>query len=304
MRPFGVTTCTRLIAAITLPLLAVSVFAQAPARPEFEVASIKPAPNCGGGRGGGPSPGRLNLPCTNLRNLIRIAYAIFAAGGKITPTPIEFLGGPAWLDSENFEIDAKAANADAPLGQMAGPMLQALLEDRFKVKVHKESREVPVYTLTVMKSGAKFQPSKEGSCTPLDPNHIPAGPAPGEPQPNFCGGMSERSSAAGVTADGHGMTMAEFAGGVLARNVDRPVIDKTGLTGMFEFHLEYVREMGSSGPVRLNGVDTPNAPAAASDGGGPSIYTAVQEQLGLKLTPDKGPVEVLVVDHAEKPSEN
>jgi uncharacterized protein (TIGR03435 family) len=86
--------------------------------------------------------------------------------------------------------------------------------------------------------------------------------------------------------------------------LDRPVVDKTGLTGVFDIHLEFVRDNAMSGPIRLNWVDAPAEPAPSVDAGGPSIFTAVQEQLGLKLSPDKGPVEVLVIDHVGKPSEN
>jgi uncharacterized protein (TIGR03435 family) len=87
--------------------------------------------------------------------------------------------------------------------------------------------------------------------------------------------------------------------------LDRPVIDKTGLTGRFDIHLEFVPENAISGPIRLNGVDSPGLPASsAGTSAGPSIFTAVQEQLGLKLSPDKGPVDVLVIDRVQKPSGN
>ena len=107
-----------------------------------------------------------------------------------------------------------------------------------------------------------------------------------------------------MTTDWPGATMAEFAGRFLIGMVDRPVVDRTGLTGQFDIHLEIGLDSGGNGPVRLNGVDTPPAPATASEPTGPSIFAALQDQLGLKLTPDKAPVDVLVIDSVERPSAN
>jgi hypothetical protein len=206
-------------------------------RPAFEAATVKANPNCSGGRGGGgmPAPGRLNATCLAARDLIQIAYGMFADGLKQSPHRPQVFDGPAWIDSETFDIVAKAED-NAPVARMYGPMMQSLLEDRFALKIHKETRQLPVYTLALAKNGAKLPLTAEGSCTPLD----------------------------------------------LSR---RPVIDKTGLTGMFDIHLEFAGD---------------NAPDAT----GASIFTAVEEQLGLKLTSDKGPVEVLVIDRIERPSAN
>jgi uncharacterized protein (TIGR03435 family) len=113
-----------------------------------------------------------------------------------------------------------------------------------------------------------------------------------------------RGNGTTTVAEGYAVTMAEFAGRMLAANVDRPVIDRTGLTGRFDVRLEFVRDNIPAGPARLNGVDVPSLPDPPADTAGPSIFTAVQEQLGLKLSPEKGSVEVLIVDHAEKATEN
>ena len=109
-----------------------------------------------------------------------------------------------------------------------------------------------------------------------------------------------------MTSDGYGMTMAEFAGRMLSGFLDRPIVDKTGLTGSYDIHLEFVRGDGPSGMALLNGVYSPDSLAGTSgaDTSGPSIFTAVREQLGLKLVPDKSPLEVIVVDNAERPSAN
>ncbi len=112
-----------------------------------------------------------------------------------------------------------------------------------------------------------------------------------------------RTNGAIRITDWYGVTMEEFAYRMISRYVDRPVIDKTGLTGPFDLHLEFVPDRAlSAGPIRLNGVVSPDLSPA--DAAGPSIFTALQEQLGLRLSPDKSPLDVIVVDHAEKPSPN
>jgi uncharacterized protein (TIGR03435 family) len=239
----------------------------------FEAASIKPNPNCSGGRGGSgmPAPGRLNVNCLAARDLIQIAYGMFADGVTQNPHRPQVFDGPGWIDSETFDIVAKAED-NAPVAHMYGPMMQTLLEDRFALKIHKEIRQQPVYTLTVAKNGAKLPATAEGSCTPLDLSHpVPAGAI-------ICGRGSVRMVKGNMVIDSHGSTVAKFAGS-LVEMLNQPVIDRTGLTGLFDIHLEF-------------------APDNAS------IFTAVQDQLGLKLTSEKGPVEVLVIDHIERPSAN
>ena len=105
-------------------------------------------------------------------------------------------------------------------------------------------------------------------------------------------------------SDWYGVTMAEYAGRMLFSYVDRPVVDQTGLTGRYDLHLEFVREPMGSGPVLLNGVPMPAPEASGSNTAGPSIFSALQEQLGLKLSPARSPLDVIMVDHAEKASAN
>lgn len=296
-----------IIGILCFCLHAVHGHAQAPEPgAAFEVASIKLSSGCanGGRVASDLTPGRFNLSCVGVRNLIRTAYSGFVNGG-IAPRRIQVLGGPGWLDTDLYEISAKAAGG-APFDQMAGPMLRALLEDRFQVKAHKEPREVPVYTLTVAKSGLKLQASKPGTCTPIDMNNLPrSATRRGDPAPKSCGFGTMRGKDGLLTADWYGVTMAEFAGRMLESNVDRPILDRTGLTGRFDIHLEFARDNAMSGPIRLNGADGPGLPPSPADTTtGPSIFTALREQLGLKLSADKGPVDVLVIDHVEKPSAN
>ena len=297
--------CVLVVAGIASSPL---VRGQSPAaRTGFEVASVRlnttGCANGRGGRAGGPSPGLLSAECITLRDLIQAAYGTFANGPNMNQTTLQVLGAPGWVDSDSYDIQAKPAG-NATVDQMYGPMLQVLLEDRFQLKIHRESRELPVYTLTVAKSGDRLQTSKGGSCVSLDPSHPPAQPEPGQPPTRFCGRTSIRRNGAKMTVDAFGISMALFAGTTLSTrlNLDRPVIDKTGLQGIFDLHLEFAAENAASGLDRA-GADNPGGPAAPMDTG-PSIFTAIQEQLGLKLSPDKGPVDVLVVDHVEKPTEN
>jgi uncharacterized protein (TIGR03435 family) len=272
------------------------LLAQPAPRPSFEVASIKPSPaNCAPGRNG-PTPGRIEMSCITVRNLIRAAYGALA-GDQIAARMLDVVGGPGWLDTDHYDISAKA-EGPARVTQMIGPMLQALLEERFQLKVHLEPRETPVYALMVAKGSPKLTPAKEGSCVPIDLNNLEqwrgsnASPC----------GMPRMSFKAGVTTlDVPGATMEEFAGRVLPSQTNRPLIDKTGLTGRYDIHLEFSREM-PAGTVTLNGVPQPAPPPAEM--AGPSIYTAIQEQLGLKLAPDKAPINVVVIDSVQKPAAN
>jgi uncharacterized protein (TIGR03435 family) len=182
---------------------------------------------------------------------------------------------------------------------MAGPMLRALLEDRFKLRVHREPKEVPVYFLTLAKNGPKLEAIKEGSCVPIDANHIPAPIAtPGQPLPNYCG---PRFQLRGLTATltSQGVTMEQFSGVPLSRMVGRPVIDKTGLaSGRYDFQIDF-EYAPRSGPSSDPGAPEPPAASEA-----PSIFEVLQAKLGLKLEPGKGPGETLVIDHVERPTEN
>lgn len=253
------------------------VFAQS--RPSFEVASVKLNTACEGDRQDEKfSPGRVSVTCITLSNLIQAAYGRFGQGPNARPSHLRIAGAPAAMLSSRYDIAAKA-RGDAPMDEMFGPMLRTLLEDRFRLSTHKETRQLPVYALTAGKSGARLQRTKEGDCTPVDLAHSD------DPAPNFCG-MTGRVNGVHVADDARGMSLSDIAGRMLANRLDRPVIDRTGLTGLFNAHLEFDRD------------------AVLADDSPLSIFTAVQEQLGLKLSPDKGPVEVLVIDHVEPPDAN
>jgi uncharacterized protein (TIGR03435 family) len=169
-------------------------------------------------------------------------------------------------------------------------MVRALLEDRFKLKIHRETREIPVYALTVTKGGPKLQPFKEGSCMAVDfsdPEHSSITmPEPGQPFPLVCG--MGRLSNSGY--DFPGSTMATFCRDISNR-LDRPVVDRTKISGMFDIHLD------------LSIADVVNPAPESAPGTTAPIGSAI-EKLGLKLEPTKGPGEFLVIDHIERPSAN
>jgi uncharacterized protein (TIGR03435 family) len=278
-------------------------------RPKFEVASIKLDTACRGVPEGPvpPSPGRLQVNCRTLEELIQVSYVTLAKKGvRVSAQELEITGGPGWIHSDRYDLAAKA-EGNPGVAQMNGPMLQTLLEDRFQLRIHRATKEGAVYALTVAKNGLKLQPAKEGGCVVRDLDGPPP-PAAGEPRPNFCGQMMIGGMGQYLTLEGHGMNMAEFTDGLNFDGVlDRPVIDKTAFTGLFDFYLKCERGfMGFKGGGKKGGGRNPGVdPASPVEITGPSILAdALQQQLGLKLMPEKGPVEFLVIDHVERPSAN
>ena len=276
--------------------IALAARAQAPARPHFEVATVKLNTRCNGG-GSMPAHGRFQMDCASPQALIEMAYAWLSDGGTLQPRLIDIVGAPAWVETDQYQINAKA-EGDASLAQMGGPMLQALLEERFKLKIHRDTKQATAYLLTVAKGGPKLHATKEGSCVPVDVNHPPAPPEPGQSPPAFCGNMGFSNSRTESTIRAQGVTMEMFAGMALPRTLGRgtTVIDKTGLTGMFDIQLKFARDPG---PDAARGTE-----AGATEPAGPSLFTALQEQLGLKLEQGKASVDILVIDHIERPADN
>jgi uncharacterized protein (TIGR03435 family) len=271
-------------------------------RPAFDVATVKLNTHCdtGGPSGGMSTPGRIALQCADLRDLILTAYGIYGNGANPASGSfrIQVIGGPAWMDSTRYDIAAKQAG-NPPRSEMYGPMMQSLLEERFGLKVHRETKEGPVYLLTVAKNGPKLHATKEGSCVIADINHPPeAGNAL-----TVCGKPKMSSVGPTVTVDIPGASIANLCS-QLGMAMDREVIDRTGIAGRFDIHLEVAhtdlqpkfvagRNMEQPGPLTVDDKDD-----------SPSISTALQQQLGLKLETGRGPVQVLVVDHIERPAGN
>jgi uncharacterized protein (TIGR03435 family) len=221
-------------------------------------------------------------------SLIQWAYVNFA-NERFNPLgSLPISGGPPWIRADLFTIDAKAERPER-WGMMNGPMLRALLEQRFKLKIHTESKETPVYALTVAKGGAKLQPSKH-DCIVLDLEHPPLPIQPDKPFPTTCG--MGRLNAQGWEA--FAVTMGELAR-LLSDYADRKVVDRTGLSGTYDIHFN------------LSPEDLGVSPDTAPNTGPADVFARVRasmHNLGLRLEPSKAPVDVLVIDAAERPSGN
>jgi uncharacterized protein (TIGR03435 family) len=257
-------------------------------------------------RDGNSSPGRLSLGCDFLVDdvtflgLIRRAYLHFAEGRPhkhLEADTVAVTGGPNWVRSQGYRIEA-VAEGHPSVATMAGPMLQRLLEDRFKLKIHRETREGPVYALTLVKDTSKLKPFQEGSCVSVPDVPFNERPAP-PPGQRYC--VSNVSAGIKPSVDADGVTLEELAR-LLNLLVDRHVIDETGVSGRFDIHLTFGRDQAVAKLPQLS--PSPSAPGVAPEPGDPAIFTAVQEQLGLKLVPARRPVEILVIDSVERPSEN
>jgi len=267
-----------------------------PAIPKFDVVSIK---RCkpGGPRGATSSPGRLSTGCAILADidyvgLIQVSYNRYAGGRMNSFRVIPIEGGPDWIHSETFEIDARS-DGEPSIQMMQGPMMQAILEDRFKLRIHRETRQGPVYEIILSKVSPKLKPFQAGHCIPVEAGRAAPVLAAGQ---RYCRNMVNPRGA----VDMEGGTVSALAG-LLGMALDRPVLDKTGLADPFEIHLAFAPDdPAATGPAVAN----PGAPPAPKASDVPGIFEAIQEQLGLKLVPAKGPVDLLVIDHIEKPSEN
>lgn len=225
--------------------------------------------------------------------LIRLAYRLTSSLDD------QFTGAPNWIKSERYDIQAKVSDSDvAELRKLSpdqhGLMLQTLLADRFNLKAHTETKELPVYALVVAKNGPEIQEAKPGDTYP--DGFKGAGP-------DGRGGTGLIHMGPGQIT-GQGIPIASLAV-VLTQKVGRTVLDKTGLTGKYDFTLKWTPEEIQA-PMSKGVEGGGQGPDSAShaDSSGPSIFTAIQEQLGLKLESQKGPVESLVIDHVERPSAN
>jgi uncharacterized protein (TIGR03435 family) len=271
----------------------------------FEAASIKPNVSNPIGRRIGVPGDRFVATNESLRRLIAVAYG--APGPLPEPLPdYRMSGGPGWIDSDRFDVEAKALG-DVVRGtegtRRKQLMLQTLLAQRFKLVVHHETRQLPIYTLVLARRDRRLGPKLRRS--QIDPAPLPANPNnPPMPRPAFgtpacesAGGRCGTGLGGAGLFKGDGVTMTELIV-YFSRWLDRPVSDRTGLTDRFDVELQFAFEGLPGAPSGPPGVERP----PTSDN--PSIFTAVQEQLGLKLESTKGPVDVLVIDHAEKLMEN
>ncbi len=250
----------------------------------FEVASVKPSDPMARGSEMGLAPGGLfTARNMTLKLLIRQAYNV---------RDFQISGGPGWLDTERYDIVAKGDGPALSEDEMSKlpeaqrnklleeflMKLRTLLVDRFQLKVHRETKELPVYALIVARGGPKIHPAAEDSS---------AG-----------GQMSIRRAGAGSEIIGNKVPLADLIQ-LLSDQVGRTVLDKTGLKGNYDLKMSFAPDRGPGQQPRGPGDDR-----QLPEPDGPSIFTALQEQLGLKLDPQKGPVEVIVIDSAQKASAN
>jgi uncharacterized protein (TIGR03435 family) len=260
----------------------------------FEVASIRQNTSDTRARMGAQPGGRVTVTNTPVRGLIATAFGMFSTQALIRA---RILGGPDWLDSERYDINAKATAEfqfapDGPPKDML-LMMRSLLEERFRLKMHHETRELPTYELVVARADGKLGPEMHKSnvdCEAVFAARRAGGPPPprGPIEPPPCALISGPARTIAGAA-----SMQQFAANLTAR-VERVVVDKTGLTERFDFMLAFTPDQGPlpTSPPGLPPID-PN---------GPGLFTALQEQLGLKLVPSKAPMDVLVIDSVEHPT--
>jgi uncharacterized protein (TIGR03435 family) len=263
---------------LTLATIAALVFASLlSAQGSFDVVSVKP--NVSGDSPSDPrvSPGRYSWANVTLRQLIQVAY---------DKRSYQLIGMPEWVGSAHFDVVATTSPTTSP--RQMDMMLQSLLVDRFNLAVRPESRNLPVYALVVARRDGKLGPGIRPAA--VDCESITAKPLDtGTAQADYAGCMPQMGLA---RLKATGFRMSVLASG-LSRIFDRTVIDKTGLSGAFDLELSWVPD-----PTMLPA----GAPAPTNTPpGGASIFTAIEEQLGLKLASDRAPVDVLVIDRVDRP---
>jgi bla regulator protein BlaR1 len=288
------------IAAVACPIgfglmNASQSLAQSPAAtstppPSFDVASIKPNHGGTGLFMIRVEPGRFVANSVTVRFLLQYAYRVKDS---------QISGAPSWIDSEHYDIEAKSDDSSADAQRKATSdeegaqlrlMLQSLLADRFKLTLHHDTKELPIYALVVAKNGSKLH---ESAATP-DDAAPPGPPTPGGPQPRHSIRMMGRGD---LSINAESLDMFTD---LLSHQLGLLIVNKTGLKGNYDFKLKWTPDEGQG---QMPG-GPPGDAAPPPDASGPTIFTALQEQLGLKLESQKGPMDTIVIDHVERPSEN
>jgi uncharacterized protein (TIGR03435 family) len=266
--------------------------------PKFEVATIKPSKSDDGRIMMMFTADGISIHGVPMKMLIREAFGI---------EDDRILGEPGWVKNR-YDIEAKVAAEDAPklkdlkIDQRRA-MVLPLLADRFNLKYHRETRELPIYALVVAKGGLKMKPSAPDPPPTSDDGSKPdAPPKPGDPAANDKPRMGRHS----LMMNGRGHlestgTNTTMLGHILSSQLGRTVEDKTGLTGNYDYALQWTPDdVGAP----MGGDTGPGKGDVSSDAGGPTLFTALEEQLGLKLESSKTTVDVVVIDHIDLPSEN
>jgi uncharacterized protein (TIGR03435 family) len=277
------------LAVVNTPMPGQAPHTDAPA-PSFVVISIKPtAPDARGGRS------YLGIPASQFVARNQTLNGLIAAAYNLTLQQVS--GGPTWVDSDPYDILADPLGALTPTRDEQMSMLQTILGNRFKLTFHHEQKELPHYTLTVANNGSKL---KESTMSPNASSvqgagwNVLQGGLTGHPPQIFFIGMIVYPES--LLLRGSNATMADLASVFGRSALDRPVVDKTGLLGRYNFDLRFTPDESQfGGKFREMTIDNLAKPA---------LFTAIQEQLGLKLEPTKGPVDTIVIDHIDHPSSN
>ena len=314
--------------AAALSIITVTATAQSPPAPSFDVTSVKRNTSGGGGMQMRNMPGNVSAFNVPVRQLIRMAYQV---------QDFQVVGAPAWENTDRFDVEGRFDPAAPLVGfdtppQRMSAMMKTLLRDRFGMLAHTETREMPILALTVARSDGRLGPQLKPAAVdcaaigrgrgPLDGRGGPppdgriggppadgrlGGPPPdgrGAPPPGAPFSLGERPPCGDRMGFGQllagGISMARLATQVLSQLTGRIVIDRTGLTGAYDINLKW-----SPTPDQLPpGPPPPGFVPPPIDPNGPSLFAALQEQLGLKLETERGPVQVLVIDRLQAPTEN
>jgi uncharacterized protein (TIGR03435 family) len=262
----------RLSALVCVVLSAAGILAQSPAkRPKFdgfEVATIKPVE-------GDAKAGRYIIMQGNNRFVAKQYTLKLLIAAAYDLNSKEISGGPDWLESDHYNIQAVTPGDVRPTHDEQMAMLRALLADRFKLAFHREQKEFSIYALEVAKGGAKLRVT---AAAPDDPAQLISTVYPQR-----------------IVLPARNATMGDLTSLMQRAMLDRPVVDKTGLTGKYDFDLEWAPDETQFGG---------EVPIASADAPTPPLFSAIQSQLGLKLEATRGPVQALVVDTVARPSEN
>lgn len=253
-----------------LLLVSHSISAQsAPLVQAFDVVSIKRNTTSSSFAANPPlKGGRIRFTNVTLKDMLSVAYPV---------DELHMYGGPAWIDNEHYDVEATTTELSAS-DDRYHQMLQAMLADRFRLTLHRESKQEPIYALVIGKKGLAAKATPSGACSVIAPG---TEPQPGQTPCSKCTSQSR------THLECVGMTTARLAY-ILSFISGRPVVDQTGYGGRFNINFDF----------------TPGDTVASNPDLPPSIFDALQQHTGLRLQPRRGPVEVLVIDHVEKPSEN
>jgi uncharacterized protein (TIGR03435 family) len=286
---------TVIIVPVAFGVATALLSAQNPGNPAFEVASVKPHPPGDASFSIGPAGDRFVATNVPLRRLVQWAYPL-PSGRLFLDSRI--IGGPRWIGTDRFDVQGKARADARPVSvEQLRLMAQSLLEDRFQLKTHREMRELLVYGLVLLKTGAKMKLADDQTPLQRDGQRRVFNLSGPQPRGTL---IPSRSGDGNITLSGSAIPISTLAN-ALEAYVDRPVFDGTDLQGLFDLRLEFA---GAVSPGPDPGVPPGShiGPLPSEPSGRSVLFTEIQEQLGLKLEPGKGPADVLIIDHVEQPT--